>query len=96
MLIVGKHDIAIGWISDVSFVLEKHWERLLKEIAACEIAIREIETDLRLRAMSNDTDDRELALLRRLKVEKADLLYRCLNLKEAFIAMLGENDIAAE
>ncbi len=94
MLIVGKQ--IIGWTSDVSFVLEKHRERLLEEIAACEMAIREIEADLRLRAMSNDTDDRELALLRRLKIEKAESLYRCLNLREAFIALLGENDMAAE
>ncbi|WP_107341262.1 hypothetical protein [Agrobacterium pusense] len=41
----------------MSFVLEKHWDRLLKEIAACEVAVREIETDLRLRAMSNDASD---------------------------------------
>jgi uncharacterized protein YaaN involved in tellurite resistance len=80
----------------VSFVLEKHWERLLKEIAACEMAVREIETDLRLRAMSNDADDRELTFLRRLKNEKVELLYRCQNLREAFIALLGDNDIAAE
>lgn len=80
----------------MSFVLEKHWERLLKEIAACEMAVREIETDLRLRAMSNDADDRELAFLRRLKNEKVELLYRCQNLREAFIALLGDNDIAAE
>jgi hypothetical protein len=80
----------------VSFVLEKHWERLLKEIAACEMAVREIETDLRLRAMSNDANDRELALPRRLKGEKADLLHRYQNLREAFIALLCENDIAAE
>ncbi|OOO28035.1 hypothetical protein BTE54_20090 [Agrobacterium sp. YIC 4121] len=82
--------------NDVSFVLEKHWERLLKEIAACEMAVREIETDLRLRAMSNDADDRELTFLRRLKNEKVELLYRCQNLREAFIALLGDNDIAAE
>jgi len=80
----------------VSFVLEKHWKRLLKEIAACEMAVREIETDLRLRAMSNDADDRELTFLRRLKNEKVELLYRCQNLREAFIALLGDNDIAAE
>lgn len=80
----------------MSFVLEKHWERLLKEIAACEMAVREIETDLRLRAMSNDADDRELAFLRRLKNEKVELLYRCQNLREAFVALLGDNDIAAE
>lgn len=80
----------------MSFVLEKHWERLLKEIAACEMAGREIETDLRLRAMSNDADDRELAFLLRLKNEKVELLYRCQNLREAFIALLGDNDIAAE
>lgn len=76
--------------------MEKHWERLLKEIAACEMAVREIETDLRLRAMSNDADDRELAFLRRLKNEKVELLYRCQNLREAFVALLGDNDIAAE
>lgn len=80
----------------MSFVLEKHWKRLLKEIAACEMAVREIETDLRLRAMSNDADDRELTFLRRLKNEKVELLYRCQNLREAFIALLGDNDIAAE
>ncbi|TGR64800.1 hypothetical protein EN837_24695 [bacterium M00.F.Ca.ET.194.01.1.1] len=77
----------------MSFVLEKHWDRLLKEIAACEVAVREIETDLRLRAMSNDASDRELALLRRLK---HDLLYRCQNLREAFIALLDKSSIAAE
>ena len=80
----------------MSFVLEKHWERLLEEIAACEMAIREIETDLRLRAMSNDTNESELALLRRLKVEEAESLYRRLNLKEAFIALQDDNAIAAE
>ncbi|MGV1777095.1 hypothetical protein ACQZ6H_19475 [Agrobacterium fabrum] len=80
----------------MSFVLEKHWDRLLTEIAACEVAVREIETDLRLRAMSNDASDRELALLRRLKHEKADLLYRCQNLREAFIALLDKSSIAAE
>lgn len=79
----------------MSFVLEKHWERLLEEIAACEMAVREIEIDLRLRAMANNVNERELILLRRLKEEKADLLYRCLNLKEAFIALLSENDFAA-
>ncbi|WP_244518076.1 hypothetical protein [Agrobacterium fabrum] len=80
----------------MSFVFGKYWERLLKEIAACEMAIREIESDLRIRAMSNDANDRELGLLRRLKDEKADFLYRSQNLKEAFIALLGENDIAIE
>jgi hypothetical protein len=43
----------------------------------------------------NNVNERELILLRRLKEEKADLLYRCLNLKEAFIALLRENDLAA-
>ncbi|SOC90401.1 hypothetical protein SAMN05216358_0458 [Rhizobium sp. AN5] len=86
---------AIGWGHKVSFVLEKHWERLLEEIAACEMAVREIEVDLRLRAMANNVNERELILLRRLKDEKADLLYRCLNLKEAFIALMRKNDLAA-
>ncbi|KWT81366.1 hypothetical protein G6L26_025990 (plasmid) [Agrobacterium radiobacter] len=80
----------------MSFVLEKHRDRLLKEIAACEVAVREIETDLRLRAMSNEASDKELALLRRPKYEKADLLYRCQNLREGFIALLDKNSIAAE
>jgi len=74
----------------------KTLKRLLKEIATYEMAVREIETDLRLRAMSNDADDSELAFLRRLKNEKVELLYRCQNLREAFIALLGDNDIAAE
>nr|NTB10887.1 hypothetical protein [Agrobacterium fabrum] len=78
----------------MSFMLEKHWERLLKEITACEIAVREIEIDLRIRAMANNVNERELALLRRLKDEKADLLYRYLNLREAFIALLYEKDLA--
>ncbi|WP_233284490.1 hypothetical protein [Agrobacterium tumefaciens] len=50
----------------MSIVLEKHWERLLADIAACETGIREIETDLRIRAMSNDASDWELAFLKRL------------------------------
>jgi len=86
---------AIRRSHDVSFMLEKHWERLLKEITACEIAVREIEIDLRIRAMANNVNERELALLRRLKDEKADLLYRYLNLREAFIALLYEKDLAA-
>lgn len=92
-MFVNQNHWATG---DMSIVLEKHWERLLAEIAACETEIREIETDLRIRAMSNDASDRELALLRRLKNEKAELLYRQMNIREAFSALLGENDIAAE
>jgi hypothetical protein len=46
--------------------------------------------------MANDVSDRELELLRRLKNEKTEILYRYENLREAFRALLGDRSVAAE
>ncbi|WP_037076106.1 hypothetical protein [Neorhizobium vignae] len=80
----------------MSFVLEKQQQNVLKALHAYQAEIAEIEGQLRLRAMANDVSDRELALLRRLKAEKSEILYRYENLRHAFKAILGESSIAAE
>lgn len=72
----------------MSFVLLKHQQHVIKAVADYKAKISEIEADIRLRAMSNDVSRAELALLRRLKQESAQTLYRYQNLCEAFKAVV--------
>ncbi|SMF41383.1 hypothetical protein SAMN02982989_1918 [Xaviernesmea oryzae] len=72
----------------MSIILKEHQERVSHAVSAYRSEIAEIEAHIRLRAMSADVSDAELALLRRLKDEKAEILYRYENLKEAFRAIL--------
>ncbi|TKT42804.1 hypothetical protein [Rhizobium sp. LC145] len=74
----------------MSLVLRKHQQRIDAAVLGYQAAISEIEGDLRLRAMSNDATDAELALLQRLKSEKAQMLHRYENLREAFKAIFGD------
>ncbi|MCJ8520954.1 hypothetical protein ABID21_004021 [Pseudorhizobium tarimense] len=79
----------------MSFVLQKHQHYVLDTVSAYQAKVEEIESDIRLRAMSNNAPDAELALLKRLKEECAAGLYRYQNLKEAFKAVVvGESDLA--
>jgi hypothetical protein len=80
----------------VSFVLEKHQQDLISAVETYQAAMAEIEGHIRLRAMANDVSDGELNLLRRLKDEKAQMLYRYENLREAFKAILSHSSVAAE
>jgi hypothetical protein len=80
----------------MSFVLETHQQKVANAVHQYHTEISEIEGHLRLRAMANDVSDRELELLRRLKSEKTEILYRYENLREAFRAILGDHSIAAE
>ncbi len=80
----------------MSFVLQKQQRNVLNAVDAYQAEIAEIEGHLRLRAMANDVSDRELDLLRRLKDEKSQMLYRYENLREAFKALLDDSAIAAE
>jgi predicted neuraminidase len=80
----------------MSFVLQKHQHYVVDTVVAYQAKLAEIEGDIRLRAMSNDTGDVELSLLRRLKEECAATLYRYQNLKEAFKAVVGEQGVATE
>jgi hypothetical protein len=80
----------------MSFVLQRHQQRVIDAIVECRSVIDEIEGHIRLRAMSNDASAAELALLKRLKEEMTQSLYRYENLKEAFKAILGNLSIAAE
>jgi hypothetical protein len=80
----------------MSFVLETHQQNVANAVQQYHTEISEIEGHLRLRAMANDVSDRELELLRRLKNEKTEILYRYENLREAFRALLGDRSVAAE
>jgi hypothetical protein len=80
----------------MSFVLQKHQQQVLDAVQAYRSEIEEIEAHVRMRAMSNNVSDSELALLRRLKDEKSQILYRYENLVEAFKAVLGDINLAAE
>lgn len=80
----------------MSFVLQKHQRHVIETVAAYEARIIEIEADIRLRAMSNDTSMAELRLLQRLKDECTALLYRYRGLDEGFKAMVGSIDLATE
>jgi hypothetical protein len=80
----------------MSFVLETHQQNVASAVHQYYAEISEIEGHLRLRAMANDVSDRELELLRRLKNEKTEILYRYENLREAFRALLGDHSVAAE
>jgi hypothetical protein len=84
------------WIRRMSFVLQKHQRYVLDTVFAYQEKLDEIESDIRLRAMSNDTRDVELALLRRLKEECSATLYRYQNLKEAFKAVVGDTGAGTE
>jgi hypothetical protein len=85
-----------GRRTPMSFVLQKQQRNVLNAVDAYQAEIAEIEGHLRLRAMANDVSDRELDLLRRLKDEKSQMLYRYENLREAFKALLDDSAIAAE
>jgi prefoldin subunit 5 len=78
------------------FVLEKHQKNLANAIQQYRAEISEIEGHLRLLAMASDVSDRELELVRRLKNDKTEILYRSENLSEAFKAIVGETRMAAE
>jgi hypothetical protein len=80
----------------MSFVLETHQQNVANAVHQYHAEISEIEGHLRLRAMANDVSDRELELLRRLKNEKTEILYRYENLREAFRVLLGDHPVAAE
>jgi hypothetical protein len=80
----------------VSFVLEKHQQDVISAVEAYQAAVAEIEAHIRIRAMANDVSDRELNLLRRLKNEKSQMLYRYENLREAFKVILADRPFAAE
>lgn len=80
----------------MSFVLQKHQLHIRDTISAYRAKINEIEADIRLRAMSNDTTIEELRLLQRLKDECSVLLYRFEGLDEAFKAIFGDIGVAAE
>jgi hypothetical protein len=80
----------------MSFVLETYQQNVVNMVHQYHTEISEIESHLRLRAMANDVSDRELELLRRLKIEKTEILYRYENLREAVRALLGDHSVAAE
>ena len=80
----------------MSFVLQKHQQHVVETMAAYQAKIAEIEGDIRMRAMSNDTNFAELRLLQRLKDECSAILYRYENLNEGFKAIVGDISIAAE
>lgn len=80
----------------MSFVLQKHQRHVKETVALYEAKIAEIEIDIRLRAMSNDTSLEELRLLQRLKEECSALLYRYQGLEEGFKAVVGATNVPAE
>ncbi|WP_395517485.1 hypothetical protein [Pseudorhizobium flavum] len=80
----------------MSFVLQKHQLHVVEAVSAYQAKIIEIEADIRLRAMSNDTSVEELRLLHRLKDECSAILYRFEGLNEGFKALTGDIGIAAE
>jgi hypothetical protein len=57
----------------MSFVLETYQQNVVNMVHQYHTEISEIESHLRLRAMANDVSDRELELLRRLKIEKTEI-----------------------
>jgi hypothetical protein len=80
----------------MSLVLEKHRHHVLESVSAYKAKIAEIEGDIRLKAISNDTSDTEIRILQRLKDECITVMYQYEGLNEAFEALLGPVDIAAE
>ncbi|MCF6370873.1 hypothetical protein [Rhizobium halophilum] len=80
----------------MSFILQKHQRHVLETVAAYEARIIEIDANIRLRSMSNDTNIGELRLLHRLKEECSGLLYRYQGLNEGFKALVGDASVAAE
>ena len=83
----------------MSLILQKHQQNVLDAVAAFQVKISEIETDIRMRAMANSTSDCELRLLHRLKEEYSSNLCRYQGINEAFkVARRGEEsplDISA-
>ena len=75
----------------MSFVLQKHQQHVIEAVASYSAKILEIEGDLRVRAMSNDVRNTEIALLQRLKEESAAILYRYENLREAFKPLVADH-----
>jgi len=80
----------------MSLILQRHHQIVIENVSVYRSSLQEIEADLRVRAMSNDASFRELALLRRLKEERASILRRYENLEEAFKALVQNSAIAAE
>lgn len=80
----------------MSLILQRQHNNVIEAVSAYRSSLEEIESHLRIRAMSNDASSAELALLRRLKDEKASMLRRYENLSEAFKALPRKNTIAAE
>ncbi|KEQ02857.1 hypothetical protein [Pseudorhizobium pelagicum] len=79
----------------MSFVLQKHQLYVAEALSAYQARITEIEADIRLRAMSNDTSGPELRLLQRLKDELFEILYCYQGLSEGFKAVVGDVNLAA-
>ncbi|SCX22071.1 hypothetical protein DSM25558_3060 [Agrobacterium sp. DSM 25558] len=77
----------------MSIILQRHHAIVIKTVSAYRSSLQEIEADLRVRAMSNDASLQELALLRRLKDEMANILRSYENLEEAFKALVQNNTI---
>lgn len=80
----------------MSLILQRHHNNVIEAVSAYRSSLDEIEAHLRMRAMSNDASSAELALLRRLKDEKASILRRYENLEEAFKALPRNNTITGE
>lgn len=80
----------------MSLILQRHHKIVIEAVSAYRSSLDEIEAHLRMRAMSNDASFAELALLRRLKDEKASILRRYENLEEAFKAIAQSNAVAVE
>ena len=80
----------------MSLVLQLHHKNVLEAAAAYRSSVDEIEAHLRIRAMSNDASSAELALLRRLKDEKASILRQYENIAEAFAVLAHRSVIAAQ
>lgn len=71
----------------MSLVLDKHQARIEWEVHTYRERIKEVEGDLRLRAMTQSSTGHELALLQRLKDEYGQILYVYENLSEAIRAV---------
>lgn len=80
----------------MSLILQRHHSNVIEAESAYRSSLDEIESHLRMRAMSNDASSAELALLRRLKDEKTSILRRYENLEEAFKAQPLKYTIAGE
>lgn len=74
----------------MSLILRKHQQHVLDTAAALQARISEIETDIRMRAMANDTSDCELRLLHRLKDEYSSNLCRYQGISEGSKALSRE------